>query len=429
MKHTFSLYALLFLLSAVVYFSVSGHGFMTAWDDQWMIFNKYTFGGLSVQNLSALFSETYQGQYSPINQLSYTVLYAVFGANPQAFHLASLLWHLVNVCLVFAFVKTLLNLRESENTGQVSGTAFLTALLFALHPINTEAVAWISASKVPLYAMFGLSALLCYMHYLKSGSKFSFSGSIVFFLLSFGCKEQAFVLPLAVLLIDWFSGRDFRDKKLWIEKLPFLALMLLGGIFTLSLRSPELIQYRAGYPLWQRLIFACYALTEYLTKLAVPLNLMYVYPFPMAPGYPLPVRFLIYPLIVSALAGVVVYYRKHAVPVFGALFFLLNLSLSLHLVSISRVTIVADRYVYLSGIGFFMVLSWYGLKFFSTLSKLWKKILLCCTFAVYLLYLAGYAQKRSLVWQDNDSLKKEMRELLDKRKSDEKSLPADTGIQ
>ena len=195
----FAVYALLFVLPVILYISVAGHEFMKSWDDSWMVFNRHTTDGLNLQNLFAIFSETNQGQYSPINQLTYTVIYSIFGADPRAFHLASLLWHAINVCLVFAFTKTLLGLRERENMKMVSTAAFLTALLFAVHPVNAEAVCWISASKVPTCAMFGLSGLLCYLHYIKSGGKAWFVFSIVFFVLSFGCKEQAAALPLCFL--------------------------------------------------------------------------------------------------------------------------------------------------------------------------------------------------------------------------------------
>ena len=225
-----SVYASLFLLPIIVYFSVSDHQFMMAWYDQWMVINRYTIGGLDVHNISAIFGETYHGQYAPVNQLIYTVLYKIFGADPKTFHLANLFYHAINVCLVYAFVRTLLGFRERENTWLVSITAFLTAVLFAVHPINTEVVAWVSASKVSLYVIFGLSGLLCYMRYLKSGNKIMFAITVVFFIMAFGCNEQALVLPLIVPLIDWFAGRDFRDKKCWLEKIPFL-LIALAGVF------------------------------------------------------------------------------------------------------------------------------------------------------------------------------------------------------
>jgi len=226
-------------------------------------------------------------------------------------------------------------------------------------------------------------------------------------------------MPLALPMIDWFIGRNLRDKNVWLEKIPFFALALVGGLFTLSLRNPYNVQYLADYYLWERLIFACYALTEYLTKLIVPVNLLYVYPFPMIAGDPMPVRFFLYPVIAAAIVGAFVYYRKHAVLVFGTLFFLLNVCLTLHIISISRISIVADRWIYPSSVGFFMTVAWYGANFLKDLSKL-KKGIACLAFAAYFVYLAGYAMKRAEVWHDNDSLKKEIKELIKMREDYEK---------
>jgi len=453
---TASVYVLLFALPIIVYFSVSGHQFLDRWDDNWMVLNYYTADGLSLQNLAAIFNETNNGQYSPVNQLIYTILFSIFGADPRVFHLASVIYHAINSCLVFTFAKKLLGLRqgielapknskgrkdESRDLRLISGNgdlyerllrffrfknvtfqrpqlvtvvAFITALLFSVHPVNTESVAWISASKIPLYTMFGLLALLCYMRYLQSDRMGWLAGCGILFVLSFGCKEQAVALPLALPLIDWYAGRDFKKKKLWFEKIPFLALVLLGGLYTMSLRNINFVEYYAGYPLWQRLIFACYALTEYPTKLIVPINLLYIYPFPMPPGDSLPLRFLIYPVIFAAITGVIVYYRKHALLVFCTLFFVLNVSLTLHILSMSRVTIVADRWIYLSGIAFFMAIAWYAIKYFLTLSKL-QKIAAILAFVIYLFYLTGYTMKRSEVWHDNSSLKKEINDLIKQR--------------
>lgn len=407
-------YALLFILPVTVYYAVGGNQFMTAWDDGWMVFNRHTYGGITLHNLSDIYSETNNGQYSPVNQTIYTALYSLFGMNPRPFHLVSLLWHVINVFLVYAFTKKLLGLREKENIKPVSITAFFTAVLFAIHPINVESIAWISASKIPVYTLFGLSALICYMQYVNSGRKRLLATSFFLFILSFGCKEQASVLPLALPLIDRFAGRNFRDKKMWLEKIPFLVFVLVAGVYTMSLRNHAGIQYLADYPLWQRLFFASYSITEYLIKLAVPVKLLYLYPFPMVPGDDLPLNFYIYPFIVAAMVGAAIYYRKHKLMVFGALFFLLNIFFTLHIVSMSRICMFADRYVYLSGIGFFIPVVRYCVKYFLRLSK-HKKIIVGIMVSIYLLYLAGYAMKRVEVWHDNKSLRKEIIELLDKR--------------
>ena len=209
----YSVYTLLFLLPLIVYHALAGFEFLTAWDDGWMVFNRHTTDGLGLRNLADIASETNQGQYSPVNQLIYTILHSIFGLDPLAFHLMSVLYHAINTCLVYAFVKALLGLRERENVKMISTTAFISAILFAVHPMNIEAISWISASKIPLYTLFGLSALISYMRYLKTGKLGSYALSFVLFVLSFLCKEQGCIIPIAALFIDWYARRNFRDKK------------------------------------------------------------------------------------------------------------------------------------------------------------------------------------------------------------------------
>jgi len=367
-----SIYALLFALPVAVYLSVSGHQFLTVWGDHWMVLNRYTIGGLNVDNLGNMFSELYRSQYTPVNQLSYTALYSIFGANPKAFHLANLLYHAINVCLVYAFVKMIFELRKQDNNKSTSIVAFITAILFAVHPVNTEVVTWISASKVSLYTLFGLSALLCYLHYRKSHHKGYYALSITFFIFSMGCNEHAFALPLATLLIDWFIGCKVLGRKLLAEKIPFLLLTLAGLLFMLLLRSGDSVSNHGIYPPVQYLVFNCYALTDYLTKLVMPVNLMHIYPFPIMPGFALPARLWIYPVIIVSLAGVVACFRKYDVLLFGALFFLVNVLLTMYPFSISKITIADDRFVYLASIGFFMTIVWYGTQYFKNIKRIGK---------------------------------------------------------
>jgi hypothetical protein len=132
----------------MVYFPVLHHRFLHLWDDQWMVINFYTSGGFTWENIRSVFTEFYYGQYSPVNQLNYIVLYSLFGYNPFWFHLASLLWHSGNVVLVFILIRKLADYSRQVKKENISPVALSTALLFAIHPTAVEAVAWVSASKI-----------------------------------------------------------------------------------------------------------------------------------------------------------------------------------------------------------------------------------------------------------------------------------------
>lgn len=99
----------------LVYHSVLSNQFQMNWDDQWVVFNFYTENGLTTKNLIEIFTEFFHGQYSPVNQLTYTIIYSVAGAdyNPAWFHTFSIMMHILNVMLTYSFIKRLLT--QSKN--------------------------------------------------------------------------------------------------------------------------------------------------------------------------------------------------------------------------------------------------------------------------------------------------------------------------
>ena len=96
------------IVCLLVYFPILSNNFLFFWDDQWVVMNRYTIGGFSFQNIWAVLSEFYHGQYAPVNQLFYVTLHAFFGYNPLFFHAASLLVHIANVLLIYLFIRILL---------------------------------------------------------------------------------------------------------------------------------------------------------------------------------------------------------------------------------------------------------------------------------------------------------------------------------
>ena len=85
------------VMTCIVYYPLSENDFLYYWDDQWCVINPYTSGGLIWENLYRIFTETHGGQYSPLNEIGYVLIYSLFGYSPVIFHLAGLWVHLVNV--------------------------------------------------------------------------------------------------------------------------------------------------------------------------------------------------------------------------------------------------------------------------------------------------------------------------------------------
>lgn len=418
---TFLPVLLLITACVVVYFPVLCNDFLNFWDDQWVVMNRYTEGGLCLNNLWAILTEFYHGQYAPFNELLYLILYAISGYNPFVFHLTSLLLHVANVCLVYFCFKLLITMNTKFKTENAGLVAFLTALIFAVHPFNVESVAWMSASKVLVYSFYYLAATYCFLLYLKKEKVMYFVFTLFLFVFSFLGKEQAVTFPLWMLLIYWLTGHGFKNKTVWLTVVPFLILSLTFGLITMlsQTNGVSLFSHNEGYPLWQRVVYACYTLTEYILKSVFPFKLSYLYPFPSVVGEPLPEWLLIYPLIIIILT--ISFWKQittNRVLAFSLLFFLIHIAVALHIISLSRFAVVADRYAYIATLGVCFAFSFYAVRFLKEKRKYQKPIALLLM--GYLLYFGVYTNIRSRVWHDTDTLKHEIRELLKERNDYEK---------
>jgi hypothetical protein len=412
-RRSYLLPILLAATTILVYSPVFWNNFLYQWDDQWMVMNYFTEAGWTWNNLWRIFSEFYHGQYSPVNELLYVLVYSIFGYSPLAFHSACLLLHVANVCMVFLCCRKLLKMNGKVMEEQITAISFIATLLFAVHPMNVESIAWISASKVLVYAFFYLLATYSCLQYLERKKIGYYMLAVFLFVLSLGGKDQAVTFPLWMLLIYWIAGHDFKDKKLWMQVAPFFLLSLAGGLLTtlVQTNSLNLFDRDGAYPLWQRLIYACYSLTEYLVKIFVPVKLSYLYPFPSQPGEAIPSWLLVYPAMVLIISmSFWNFIIRHKPILFGLLFFAIHIALALHIVSLPRFAVVADRYVYLASTGTAFVVAYYAVR----LTKRYKVIVITAL-TVYILYLGAYANIRTKVWHDTDTIKKELRELLKER--------------
>ena len=429
------------LLVAVViaiYHPMLQHAFLLSWDDEWMVLNNYTFSW-SWPNLWRILSEYYTGQYSPLNQIIYTLIYKLAGKDPLFFHAMSLSLHAINVLLVFrlteGFITASLPGRPRPATlslprreGLVSDfslpAAFITALLFAVHPLQVEAVAWISASKVLLYTSFYLAALGCYLLYLLREQSRYYYLALLAFVLSFGGKEQAVMLPFALLWADWLLHRNLKEAGLWFEKLPFMVIALVFCYVTIRSHASTdrgILSEEAVYPLFQRLALGSYALTEYLVKTLFPVHQLFFYPIPFRIGDPLPLRFYFYPILLIVMGLSLWPLLKKRGIWAGVAFFLLHIALVLHIVPMSRFTVVADRYLYLAGPGLFFLLA---LTLLHVVRRVRRPRWIWIPFLLYLISLGSASYYRVQVWKNDATLKKDITLLLEKRLEKEKSSPA-----
>lgn len=399
----------------LVFIQTTEFHFLKSWDDNWQVLNRFTTNGVKFDNIKEIFSTFYYGQYSPLNQLTYTITYSIIGLNSKSYHLNNLICHISYICMAFFFVNKLLFLYTQKESSRNNWISFIVALFIAIHPIQVEAVAWISASKILTYSNFFIGALICYLQYLQTYKSRYYIGTILLFICSFLCKEQAMILPFCLLLIDWFIFRKITNQIVLIEKIPFLALsccFLVITVYSYDKTFEEVVAPNLFYTLPQRIAFMGYSLSEYLQKVLLPINLMYIYPYPMTAGNNLPVRFWIYPFILPIIIFILWHFRKERVFIFGSLFFLIQLSFFLHIIPLPRFAITADRYLYMASLGFFISIVWYVYSWFEQRNKkMILYILLLFCFIGEGIYSYQYCKK----WDNDRILKSKMNELLDKR--------------
>jgi len=176
-------------LCGLVFYPVLDHEFLTAWDDAWQVMNVAT-ELWTHENIRLIFMDYYYAQYSPVNQLLYTILYQFVGYNPFWYHLMCLVLHTCNALLFFFILRRLLLINlGKENIWKVSVISLIVAALFAVHPLQVESVAWISASKILVYSFFYLLAVQCYIGYVQKKRIYLHVIMLLFFALSFGGKE------------------------------------------------------------------------------------------------------------------------------------------------------------------------------------------------------------------------------------------------
>jgi tetratricopeptide (TPR) repeat protein len=222
-KITFLAVAVILIITSLVFYNSLNNGFIENWDDNINVTQNNYIKDFSWHGVKTLFSQKTNIGEPRLTLFTFMIQYKIWKLNPLPYHFANLLLHLLNIILVFFFIRLL-----TKNTF----IALLTALLFALHPLRIEAVSWITGRKDLLFSFFFLSSLVVYINYLKKKENV-----LLFFLvialsyLSFLSKIQAVSLPIVLLAIDIYFKRKI-DIAVLFEKALILVIMLfvIGNI-------------------------------------------------------------------------------------------------------------------------------------------------------------------------------------------------------
>ncbi len=397
----------------LVYLPSLQNGFVSLWDDNFYIYYNPHIRSLNPGFLKWAFFGLHVSNWQPLTWVSYALDYSICGLNPMGYHLTNILLHTANTFIAVVLAIRLIEVWE-QRPGQPSeglpapemplfpaGSSFsdgppffngngklmvggVVGLLFGLHPLHVESVAWVAERKDVLCALFFLLSILAYvkhvgMRFMQSfphpnlfppgegGAKWrvipglfrqsagQYLLSLALFALALMSKPMSVSLPLVLLLLDWHPlGRigSFKAfKAALLEKLPFIALSVGASVLTLmAQKKGGSISTLKFLPLPDRALVAARSLVLYLRKMVFPLNLSPLYPYPKNISFSF--SFFLPVLCVLAATAFCLLAAKRQKRLWLACwgYYVVTLLPVIGIVQVGKQS-MADRYTYLPGLG------------------------------------------------------------------------------
>jgi tetratricopeptide (TPR) repeat protein len=296
----------------------------------------------------------------PVRHLSYMIDYQFTGLNPIGYHISNILFHVLTCLLVFSLTLKLLG-RERIFP------AFVAALIFAVHPVHTDAVSYISGRRDILSALFFLLGFVLFIRYRTQGRLGFLLSAYLMYLLACFSKEMAITLPVVFILYDWMTeergGRDWKSfflapfrilRKYWWQYLLFFITALLFAYYTVFILKVSNQKAYYGGSVFLNFLTVGKILAYYIYLLILPLKLSITYNFPITHHLGDPVAWLAAALIIILAAGSVWAMKKSSWTGFLGLWFFLTLLPVCHI--IPHHDLLAEHYLYLPSFAFCLLL-------------------------------------------------------------------------
>jgi tetratricopeptide (TPR) repeat protein len=377
------------------------HDFVNFDDHVYVYENPLVVRGLSTEGIIDAFTHTHARNWHPLTTVSHMLDCQLYGLNAGGHHLTNVILHTISVLLLFLVLK--------QMTGALWQSAFV-AVLFAIHPLHVESVAWIAERKDVLSAVFFMLMLAAYARYARNPSVPRYLLVALLFAFGLMSKPMLVTLPFVLLLLDyWPLGRiggqkselGNRLRRLITEKIPLFALSALSCIATLltQRQGPNAIDQ---VPLLWRLNNSFVSYVIYIWQMLWPARLAVFYPHPND-RLPLlevtaAIAFLVgFSLLVTYLRRTKPYlvtgwfwYLGMLVPVIG----LIQVGEQAH----------ADRYTYLPQIGLYIMIAWtVGDLFLESIPRV-RGALIGVAAALAIVSLSVRAFVQASYWKNSETL-------------------------
>jgi len=358
----------LVLITAALYAPMLHHQFINFDDDDYITNNARVKAGLTWSGVIWAFRTGAAANWHPLTWISHMLDCQLYGLNPAGHHATNLLFHVVNTLLLFFWLNQI--------TGAVWRSA-LVAALFAWHPLHVESVAWAAERKDVLSTFFWLLSLMAYSRYAQkrlgtdlaahpSGFRLpepNYFLALFWFACGLMSKPMVVTLPFVLLLLDFWPLNRFqipvstrRMVRLLIEKIPFLVLAAATSIVTYFVQTSGRALWTAvATPFSTRLANALWAYERYVSKTFLPSDLSIFYPYRAS----LPAGVVMSAVLFLVLWSGLSFWRIRQNPYLfvGWFWFLGTLIPTIGLVQVGSQS-MADRYMYIPGIGLFVVVAW-----------------------------------------------------------------------
>ncbi len=402
--------SLLFILvvTLFIFWPVTQGDILPLIDDYPQILQNPNVTNFSFQSIKNHFTSFVLHSYQPLASFSYSIEYFLVGKKPFLYHFNNLMLHLINIVLVYVILLKILKNKLRP--------VVLVTIFFAIHPLQTETIGWLSTRSTLLFSLFLLASCYQYLKYLESHTNNTkpFILSFLFALLAMLSKSMAIILPFIIIGLDYLYLRNLTLKAI-LDKSVFFGLSICFGLVSLFSREAvggssemKLITDRGlvPYTFFEKIAVSAYSILFYIKKFIFPVDLHSVYGYPLKIHEDqLPLKFRLAPFIVLLLVALaVVIYLKSSKEykrflVFGILLFSVSIGLTLNVFNfLAQMT--AERYMYLGLIGLAIPLVLFLEKLFAN-KKFTHNVYIFYT-VVFLLF-AFKSHSQAKIWKNLDT--------------------------
>src|SRR5881398_3891982 len=383
-----------------------------SWDDDENFLDNPHYRGLGWSQLRWMWT-THQGHYIPLTWMTLGLDYLLWGMNPFGYHLTSLLLHVTNAVVFFFVVRRILTLARpsaAERDHALVVSAGFAALVFAIHPLRVESVAWVAERRDVLSGLFYLSAILVYLRTCERGERGRgwYWAAVGLFACALLSKSMAVNLPIVLLILDVYPLRRLGGaigwwsepaRRVYVEKIPFVLLAAAAAaIAVMAQLSVHAAASLAQLSVPGRVAVSAYGLSFYLWKMVVPLNLSPLYPLsPIVNPWAMP--FVLSYTMVLAITAIALALRRRVPGLPAAWSAYVVVLLPVLGIFQSGPQIAADRYTYLASLGWAILVSAGVLSHWRRRPFLFTGLAACVLFGLGIL-----TWNQVQVWRDSEKL-------------------------